>query len=162
MESIHADLKNIVAVLKSMAQLELTMAKFYQVCAQTMSEEKDFWLAIARQEENHARFIYRMYTIIIARPDRFEKWRNFNENTIATFISGINKNIELIQTGNPPKSRIFYIARDFENAILENKISEIVKTDDVEYGALVKDIIAQTIAHKNAMQSKIAQLEKMP
>ena len=157
---IQSDLKSIVALLKSMAQLELTVSRFYTVCAQVMDDEKVFWLGISGQEENHAKSLYRMYIILIARPERFEKDRVFNTTAISTFISGVTAHIERVQKGDLPKKSVLILARDIENSLLENKISEIVKTDDVEYQSLAKSIVSETDNHKGVIQEKIRQLEK--
>jgi len=152
---ISADIQNIVELLKTMAKAELTVAKLYMACAKVFTDEKDFWLKLTKQEEVHAKSLYKMYKIIINKPENFCKGRNFNVRAINTFIAGVENNIILLQKGELSKEKCLIIARDIEDALLENKICEVVKTDDMEYQTLSKLIESQTINHKNEISNKI-------
>ncbi len=155
---LNSDVESIVTVLKNMARLELAIGRFYSVCAECMDEDRDFWLDIVRQEESHAKTLYKMYTIIIARPERFEKGRPFNPTAITTFTSSIEAKIESLRKGCIPKKNIYIYARDIENSLLEDRFFEIVKTDDVEYQTLAKSIVSETSGHKALIQEKIRTL----
>ncbi len=158
---ITGDVQSIVVLLKSMAEVELTVAKFYRECAQVINEDKDFWLDLVKEEKNHAKSLVKMYKIISKKQERFEKGRNFNVAAIKTFISRIEDNILRLKKGELLKKNVFYMARDIEQALLEDKISEIVRTDDVEYQTLAKNIHMQTKYHKNKINKKIKELENL-
>jgi hypothetical protein len=52
------------------------------------------------------------------------------------------------------------MAKDIEQSLLESHYAEIVKTNEMEYQALMKEILSQTYEHKNAIQKKIEELKK--
>jgi hypothetical protein len=52
------------------------------------------------------------------------------------------------------------IARDNEQAFMEAKYNEVVRTDDIEYQALANEIIADTIAHKVHIDRMFTELKK--
>jgi hypothetical protein len=50
-------LKNILEILKTMKELELTATAFYRACAETWILEKDFWVRMEESELKHAQNI---------------------------------------------------------------------------------------------------------
>ncbi len=49
------------------------------------------------------------------------------------------------------------MARDAEQSILESRYTEILKSRDMEFQALVSDIASQTEMHKRLLNNKIAE-----
>jgi len=153
------DLESILDVLKDMAECELTLAEFYRTCAQIWEEDKEFWLNLERQENIHAQNIDRMAEIISKKHERFESYRPFNPGAIKTMISGIENNIRRLKSGEISKNNVLFIARDIEQSLIEAKYDEIVKTNDIEYQNLVKEIVSQTVVHKGMIEKKIAKVK---
>jgi len=61
--------------MDSMAQYELLLAEFYEQCAEIWQNKKDFWLAIAHQEVQHAENIRLMQEIVIKEASHFDLGR---------------------------------------------------------------------------------------
>ena len=53
------------------------------------------------------------------------------------------------------RRQALFILRDVEQSLLESKYTEILKTNDLEYNDLVKEIMAQTEGHKKMLSRKI-------
>ena len=148
--------KEIKDALMMMVEVERTMGKLYQYCADCFPEDKQFWLGIVEQETQHTKSILKMGKIIAKKRDQFEMNRPFNSTAMKTVISGIKMNMERVKSGAIPKSRMLAIAYDLEQSILESKYAEIFKTADVEYQNLLRKILDDTGAHKKIIQVKMA------
>jgi hypothetical protein len=154
------DLKGILEVLKSMEELEVAVADLYGTCAGYCSEDMDFWRALAGAEMKHAENIRKMIAIISKKPENFQKGRPFNVFATRTTISGIRNNIEKITKEQITKTGVWFIARDLEQSLMEQRYSDIVKTDDIEFLTLVREIGTETVAHKNELDRQISQRKK--
>ncbi len=151
------ELQSIVKALQLMVEIELAMEEFYNTCAYTWKEDAEFWSSIADEEKKHAENITRMKEILLNKPDRFEKNRLFNPAAIKTTIDYIKDNTQKVRQGALKKDRAFFIARDIEQSLIEQKYSDVVKTDDFEYNSLIKETISQTLSHRNHFLKKIAE-----
>lgn len=145
--------------LNAIAGLERAMATFYQACAETPEDGRDFWLGLEQEELRHAQHLQRMMEIIAERPEHFEPNRIFNATAIQTFMTYLGSLIERVQTNQIPRTdqhRLLSLARDLEQSLLESKCHELVKTRDAEYLALTRAVIADTVAHKDRIVTRLA------
>ncbi|HOV89233.1 MAG TPA: hypothetical protein PKW07_00795 [Syntrophorhabdaceae bacterium] len=152
---ISGELSGIIEVLKKMAMFEMTIAELYSICANTWEEDAEFWLDIWRDEIRHAQFINRIIEIISKKPENFEKGRPFNVFGLETTINDINAKIQMIKNKEISNENILFIVKDYENGYLEDRYSEIVKTDDIEYKTLMQNIANETGRHKDKIIKKI-------
>ncbi|PKN18160.1 MAG: hypothetical protein CVU71_11635 [Deltaproteobacteria bacterium HGW-Deltaproteobacteria-6] len=155
------DINKITKVLESMAQYELALANLYTRCAETWKEDQVFWKGLAHAEQRHAENIQKMQEIIIRKQNSFEFGRPFNIVALNTAMAGVNDNIKRVTEGAFSREKMFVIARDIEQSMLESRYAEIVKTTDIEYQTLMKDILSQTNEHKMMMQEKINDIRKI-
>ncbi|MCX7965151.1 MAG: hypothetical protein N2596_00800 [Syntrophorhabdaceae bacterium] len=156
---LSGELSGIIEVLKKMAMFEMTIAELYTICANTWEEDADFWLDIWRDEIRHAQYIKNIIEIITKRPERFEKGRPFNVFSLETTIKDIREKIEKIKNKEIPREKIFFIASDYENAYLEDRYGEIVKSEDIEYRTLMQKIVNETGKHKEKILKKIQEID---
>jgi hypothetical protein len=156
---VSGDLNGILELLKFMVENELVIGELYKTCSEKWNDDKGLWMSIYDEENKHAQYINRMIGIISKRPERFEKGRPFNIFAIKTVISGMKDKIQKIKKGEIPKNNALFIARDIEQAMIEDRYSEIVKTDDVEFKSLVQEIVNDTNAHKAKIIQKIAEIK---
>jgi len=152
------DLKGILNVLSFMAEAEEVLAELYHACGQVWDDGHAFWSDIEEEERKHVRNIETMKDIISRKPERFEKGRPFNVMAAQTVIKGVRSNIEKVRAGTLQRKNALFMARDIEQSIMENRYGEIVKTDDVEYLGLMKEIVTDTAAHKGRIDSEIKSL----
>ena len=150
-----ADIEKITKVLESMMQYELVLAHLYNKCADVWKEDQVFWESLAHAELRHAENIQKMQEIIINKQNSFELGRPFNLLALNTATAGVNANIKRVTEGAFSREKLLIIARDIEQSLLESHYAEIVKTTDIEYQALMKNILSQTNDHKMMIQKKI-------
>ncbi len=154
------DLKGILDVLNHMEQSEKTIAEFYHACAKAFSQHQEFWLDIEAQEQKHVLYIGKMKAIIEKKPEHFEKGRPFNIMAVLTIIKGIQDNTIKVRSGQMQLVNVLSIARDNEQAIMESRYNEVVKTEDIEYLTLVKEIVEDTARHKQEIDKMFAAMKK--
>ncbi|MCX5813760.1 MAG: hypothetical protein NT178_14615 [Proteobacteria bacterium] len=157
---VSGDLNGILELLKLMVENELAIGELYKACGEKWKDDEGFWMGIYEEEHKHAQYINMIIEIISTKPERFEKSRPFNIFATKTVISGVQDKIQKIKKGEIHQNNALFIARDIEQAILEDKYSEIVKTDDVEFKSLMQEIVNDTGAHKTRMNQKIAAIKK--
>jgi hypothetical protein len=155
-----SDLKGIMDVLGHMEMTETVVAGYYRACGEVYLQHQAFWFGIAEQENKHAFFIQKMKAIIEKKPEHFEKGRPFNIMAALTLIKGLEASTTKVRYGQVPLINALAIARDNEQAFMEAKYNEVVKTDDIEYQTLVNEIITDTIAHKGHIENMFAELRK--
>jgi hypothetical protein len=152
-------LQNLLDVMKMMAATEQLIADFYRTCAEMWEEDRSFWLPIVQDEEKHALNIEKMAGIIALKSERFEIGRPFNSMAIKTIMKGVESNLKNLREGRIDRNQIMIMARDIEASVMEKHYGEIVRTNDVEYMTLVKEITAETSNHKNRIDERIQALK---
>ena len=152
------DLKGILDVLSFMEEMEETVAEFYRVCGELWTERREFWSAIEEDERKHVRHLGTMKEIVSRKPQRFEKGRPFNIMAVQTVIRGLQNSMAKAKAGELTMSGALFIARDNEQAFLESRYSEVVKTEDIEYLTLVNTIVRDTLNHKATVDREIGNI----
>jgi ferritin len=155
-----ADIEKINKVLGSMMQYELDLSDFYKQSADTWTEDQAFWQNLAYAETKHAENIQKMREIIAKKQERFELGRPFNPIALNTAMTGLKDYARRLTSGEFSFERILITARDIEESMLESHYAEIVKTADIEYQTLMKEILSDTYQHKKMIQKKIDDLKK--
>jgi hypothetical protein len=153
------DVDHMLSMMKTMAEAELTIAMFYEECSLVWKGEQNFWLQLVSEEKKHAQNIERMAQILSKKPERFESGRPLNIIAIHTFIEGIKANITRLKGEGMSPLNMLFIARDIERALIESKYAEIIKSGDVEFNDLIKEIVEDTERHKGLLDNKIARLQ---
>lgn len=157
---ISGDLKGILDVLGHMEQNEQTIAEFYHICSEAFARYREFWAGIEVQERKHALYIQKMRAIIEKKPEHFEKGRPFNIMAAQTIIKGTQNNTVRLRSGQLQMINALAIARDNEQAIMESRYNEVVKTEDVEYLTLVREIVEDTAGHKLEIDRMFTTIKK--
>jgi hypothetical protein len=158
-----AELSATLDVLKFIAGAEAAMAEFYRTCAQGQGEGTDPWLDLEREERQHVERVTRMATILAEQPDDFECSRAFHLAAIHTFTGYVESTTERLRRDELPAAdhvRLLSTAYDMEQSIIECKYGEIVRSTNFEYQELLREIIGDTVAHKNRLGTLLAAARK--
>ena len=154
---LQKELKRTLDTLGIMKELEMTVGQLYRTCGETWAEDKEFWSRMEQAELKHARNIDDMIKIMQERPESFELGHPFRRSTVHIFISSVRSNIERLEKQDIAKDKILFVARDIEESLLESKYGEIVRSSDIEFQTLMKQIVFDTKTHKDWLNEKIAQ-----
>ena len=154
-----ADIEKITKVLEAMIQYELLLSDFYKHCADVWMEDQALWNHLATAENRHADNIQKMKDIIVKKQESFAIGRPFNLIALNTAAAGLKDNTRRLALGELSRDKMLVMARDIEQSVLESNYAEIVKTSDIEYNTLMKDILSQTHEHKKIILEKIAEMK---
>jgi hypothetical protein len=152
-------LDNILIILEAMIQYEMGLSELYETCAGVSKEDGELWRSLSGAEIHHADNIKKMTAILVEKHDRFEIGRPFNIVALKTAMAGVKDTTGRISRGEFSRERMLISARDFEQSMLESHYTEIVRTDDLEYQTLMKNILSQTQEHKKAIQKAIDEVK---
>ncbi|MBN1226848.1 MAG: hypothetical protein JXA79_07640 [Deltaproteobacteria bacterium] len=152
-------LKDLLGIMEIMAANERLIGNFYQSCAETWEQDRIFWLTIAAEEEKHAKNIQRMAQIISLKPEQFQIGRFFNMAAIQTVMAGIRGHLKRLKEKQMTRGQAIFVARDIESSLIEKNYGEIVKTGDIEYLTLMKEVTEETEKHKESIERHIQEIK---
>ena len=151
-------LDQTLETLELMARAEETIERLYETCAGLWKENGDFWQDLAGEEKSHAEIIRTMAAMLVGNPGHFQAGRPFSAGVLKTFISGIEHQIESVKRTAVPEVNAMRIALDIEQALIEARYAEVVKTDDRHFQDLANEIVRETAIHRRLVEKKITQL----
>jgi len=150
--------ENINDILNIMEQFEEAASEVYKSCGQAWSHDKEFWADMGEAEVKHAQNIKRMKELISKRPEGFTVNPQFKSAAVKTAILGLRWHIYRLEKNQMTEDRMFYIARDIEQSILESGYKDAVTTNDAAFQALMGEIVSDTVAHHDQLDRKINSL----
>ena len=151
----HQDMGDLLETLKTMGELELSVAQFYQTCGELWPEHHEFWTDMKYAEMKHADNVARMARILEERPENFQTGRFIVPTTVKMFIADIQSKIERLKSQEVDEKKGLSLGLGFEQSYLESKYAEIVRTDDHEFKSLVREINADTVFHREYLSGKL-------
>lgn len=152
--------EQIAAVFEAMKSLELALAGCYAACAAQWPQEEVFWKGLATQEQSHASCIAEAGELLKTFPGDFTAYRNFTISAVQTVTHGVQARTDEIRKGAISLNQALFIARDFENSLLEQKYLDMIQSKNLRYTTLMNLVAAQTIEHRHALDSKIQELSR--
>lgn len=150
-----ASLDEILKILDVMAQFELRISELYGSFAQADPDWGEFWTGLATAERTHFEYIRRMASLLESKNHAFQRGRPFSLVALNTAIRGVTETKAKIENGNLTREKMLILARDYEQSLLESRYGEVLKTDDVEYQTLLKEILSQTRVHGQIIQKNL-------
>jgi hypothetical protein len=149
---------NLISILKTLADFELAASELYRTCSQVLDVDKEFWKDMQQAELKHVKNVNRMTDIVSAKPGDYTAGHVFSPAAVQTTISGIKANIQRLVKREIAGRNMFFIARDLEQSMLERNYTEIVRTHDPEFQSLMKEMLADTISHRDQLDRKIKEM----
>ena len=156
---ISPALDQTLETLELMAKAEEAVERLYGACAAIWRENGDFWQGLAGEEKSHAEILRAMAANVAGNPGMFQPGRPFSPAALKTFISGVEHQIESMKRPAVQELNAMRIALDIEQAFIEARFAEIVKTDDRSFQDLANGIVRETAAHRRLVEKKIIQLQ---
>jgi hypothetical protein len=147
--------QDLMQLMDEMVALELALSALYQACSNRFAEDRNFWLAIAHQEQAHAGHLKKLAALIAAHPAEFRTGRAFNSAAIKTVRCGIERYLQDVRDGHVDRVRALYIGKDIEGSVLEANYPEIVETDSTRFREAIDRISRETVEHRNLFAAKL-------
>jgi len=133
---------------KALYEMELIMSEFYRKCAERFEDDKEFWLKISNEENEHANNLVIISDKIVDKPDLFTKGKDFDVKSVQDFAIRVKDKIAKLETGLLSWHRAMMIAKKFESKTIEMKYPSIVKTIDPTIKKFLKRLHEESIHHK--------------
>lgn len=149
-----------LGILQDIGRLELALADFYATVAALRPADAVFWKSLEDEERRHAAHVEHLGALIAENRDRFQDNRAFNATAIQSFLAYVQATTRRLQGGEidpADESRLLALARDMEQSVIEGKYNEIVKTADKRFQAVIRQIVADTVAHKGKIAGRLSQ-----
>lgn len=150
------DQEQIIEALAVFGESEQAVSEFYSICGGLCPGDRQTWLAIAEEEQEHARMVARMQELFAAYPDDFKKGRPFNVVAIRTFIKGVRWNQCRAISGELKGRKLAGVSKDIENSIIESSFTTIVETENRAYQALVQKLMDDSVRHRATFSGMLA------
>ncbi|MCE1247339.1 MAG: protein kinase [Firmicutes bacterium] len=139
----------LVRLIKTMAQAELIIARFYNACANCWNSENSFWLKIRDEEIGHANAIARILRFVQQDPEIIQASLPVSVIDINLLIGSIGGLTERVKRKELNKGIACAVARDVESSLIEIKYLDNLKTKSPIIRQIVEVIYKQTKEHEN-------------
>lgn len=158
---VDKDINVAIEILKILMRSEILLAKYYNLAATKFEEDREFFLSIAKQEVENFQNIKKMINIVIRNQKNFLRNEAFKKEAAELFLKGVESIVSLMEKENWDKIKFISVALDYEKSIMENKYSNILKTDSLEYNFLLREIEKATQSHILALEDKFKKYKEL-
>jgi hypothetical protein len=144
-------------VLDGLREVELIVAQLYRHFSRCFPSDRVFWETLAGEEESHAAMVDDLKTALLQNGWSFEV-EKINLSVLNTFRLGIIWQIDRLRKGELGRRKAFFIARDFEKTLIENRYYELIRSDNKDYQSTQDKIRKETEAHLQKLENYIVTL----
>lgn len=141
-------------VLDELAAIESRLADFYGKCAETFTTDREIWRGLQVDEQSHAGFVSELKSMLRLRPEAFEPG-GVGLPALKTYKKGIEEQIIRLERREIPRKNALFIARDFENTLIEKAFYTALHCSLPEYLELIGRIDAETERHRRKLDAYI-------
>lgn len=143
--------KKQIEIIELLAEHEKEIGRLYREYAHQFSEQKDFWSKIAREELEHARWIFKLHSKA-KEGSLFFKQGRFKVEAIRTSLEYIKNQIAEAQNNKISNKYALSVARDIESGLIEKKFFEVFEPDCREIKQVLLDLAVATREHYNRIE----------
>jgi rubrerythrin len=140
-----------IEIIELLAEHEKEISRLYQEYARKFPEQKDFWSKIAREEIEHASWIFKLRSKIKEGTLYFKEGR-FKMEAIKTSLEYLKSQITEAQNNKISAKNALSVARDIENGVIEKKFFEVFEPDCREIKQVFLDLATATREHSNRIE----------
>jgi len=144
-------IKTQLKVIKLLAEHEKVIGQLYKEYARKFPEQKNFWSKIAREEIEHASWIFKLRSKIEEGSLYFKEGR-FKMEAIKTSLGYLKSQITEAQNNKISAKNALSVARDIENGLIEKKFFEVFEPDCREIKQVFLDLATATRDHSNRIE----------
>ncbi|GEM_PF-1574140 len=142
------NMQRVLYVLDLARLVELSMEDFYRACAGRCPETADFWLGIAAEEHQHARYIRRIRDLVEERQEEFRSKKSVTLDEIREFIHVVESETCNVVAGVRDSTEFPVLSARFEALMLEHGYYDLLETENGEYRRVVEQMREETTEHR--------------
>jgi rubrerythrin len=138
------------SILELLIEHELAVKRLYEAFALDFAERGDLWQSLARDEQGHADRLGRLM------PQSNEVGRlwldsGLRPQAVKSSIAYVESQRARAEGGGLGLLQALAIARDLENALIENEFSKLSGPVNVEIGSVLEDLAVETERHRKML-----------
>jgi rubrerythrin len=144
-------------ILKAISDLESAIANLYRYCSELRETEKEFWLALERDEQKHAQMVQQMAQMMENRKFFCVPSGSFDVTAVKNLKNFVERHHRKLQKLEIPADfkSLLSIAWNIEYSIVEMNYKNLFSIAEGEYESLLQTILSETAAHRSMLGSRI-------
>jgi hypothetical protein len=144
-------------ILDGLREVELIISQLYQYFSQSFPSDRVFWGILAEEEAVHASMVGDLKTALLQNGWSFEVGK-ISLAALITFRLGISGQVDRLRKGELGRRNAFFIARDVEKTLIENRYYDLIRSDNKDYQSIQDKIRRETEAHLQKLENYILTL----
>ncbi|MFB3855082.1 MAG: hypothetical protein ACE148_14835 [Vicinamibacterales bacterium] len=137
-----------------LAENEQAVGALYERFAESFPEDRELWVALARDEGQHAESIRGMLAAIPAEALR-RPVQAIRLQAVATMKAYVESLAERCQRGELTRISALALGRDIENSLLEGKLFDVLSAAPATVVRVDEDLAAATREHRARIASAL-------
>jgi rubrerythrin len=137
-------------ILEMLIRHESAIRQLYEVFAATFPDRQEFWRALVADEQRHADRL----EMLRSGPSTgawFSNDSGLRSQAIKSSIGYVESQTERAQDGGVSLLQALSIARDLENALIEQHFAKMQVPEHEEIRAVIVELVADTERHRKAL-----------
>ncbi|NIM90217.1 MAG: hypothetical protein GTO17_04635 [Candidatus Aminicenantes bacterium] len=146
--------QKIIQILNMLKEIETALGEFYGRCAFLFPKDAQLWQELKGDEMRHAEQIDEVVAMVEEKAEKFLAGE-FNPVALKTYLAGIKNQRDRLEKGEIGRDKAFFIARDYENTLVEKKFHRAVKSIDPGFMHLTEQIEQEEREHLEKLDDYI-------
>ncbi len=146
--------QKITQLLNLLRDVESALGDFYSRCAFFFPEDEYLWEELKSDEIKHAGQVEELTTIFTEKKDQF-RLGEFNPEPLKTFLEDIEDQRDSLEKGELARDSALFVARDYEDALVEKRFLRAVESDEPEFIRLTEQIEQEETEHLEKLDDYI-------
>ena len=151
-EGAMEEQRNEIKILNALVGHETLLGKLYNVYAQFFIEQKEFWVKIAEDENQHAETLGRLQARVLEGTATFNTER-FKPEALMLSAEFIQRQLALAQEGKVSLPQALSTALDLENSLLEKVYYEVINANTEEVKDMLTAIAEEEKNHRDLIHA---------
>jgi len=155
-----ADLSKTLEVLKAISDLEQAIANLYRYFSEIREGEKDFWLALEKDEQKHSRMAQEINHLVADRKFFCLPDHTFNGTAVhhlKNFVERHHRKLLKLEIPTDFKS-LLSIAWNVEYSLGEMNYTHLFSVVEGELESKLRTLVEETARHRSTLGSRITAL----
>jgi uncharacterized protein YbcV (DUF1398 family) len=144
-------IKSIIQIFK---ENELKVSKLYNLYAQKLTDHKDFWKKIAKEEVDHAQTIGDIFPKG-QKKDKYFQENNFTRGIVKYVTDFLDEQIKYVEEEKLTHVEAINIALRIEQSVLEKKYFEIFIPTDMTLKKVLEKLNRETLQHVSRLRKEL-------
>ena len=144
---------NRFKIIRYLVEIENLANELYTFFAQKFPEESEFWLAIAREEKDHAAIIHMLGAGVAEGQTSFDD-RAFTLEEIEAAVEWARDKVVGAKQGNINMEEALSLSFEFEKNLLDRSFFEVFVPETKSVKDFISGVVEATKRHRDSLKKK--------